>query len=290
MIEKTLHLSHPGRFCAGLGDVITWAWLANGPIPLKFWAEGKNREMLELLGCRLADSPEGSIDPHDAYMRELGERCRRPRAEIWAEHIGIPCEPKRPKANIPARDFIRRRVALCPHTHFHVRQWPPAYWLDLNWELRAINCDVIWIMEHDDHHYSQRGPSMAYFGYSLRDVAAMLNSCAIVIGNDSMPAHLAGTLGRPTISLMGPTHYNVFAHISDVHPMHSEISKCAGCHFGHPFRAACDIMCQALMTLIPQDVAKTVSFLLDKLNDSRRIPSSVSAQESSADGNQRRGA
>jgi len=31
--------------------------------------------MLEFLGCRMADSPEGSIDPHDAYGKELGERC-----------------------------------------------------------------------------------------------------------------------------------------------------------------------------------------------------------------------
>jgi ADP-heptose:LPS heptosyltransferase len=285
---KTLHLSHPGRYCAGLGDCITWAWLANGPVPLQFWAEGKNREMLDLLGCRMTDSPQDALDPHDAYNRELHERCQRPRAEIWAEYLGIPCEPKRPTLRLPDHEFMRRRVALCPHTHFHVREYPPAYWMDLNWSLRARNVDVVWIMEHDDKQYVNRGPSMAYFGFPLRDVAAMLGSCAVVVANDSMPAHLAGTLGRPTIALMGPTHWNVFAHISNVHPMHSEISKCAGCHFGKPFRAACDMMCQAMMTLLPQDVVTTVSFILETLDDPRRISPGVSTNETAGAGNQRR--
>lgn len=287
---KILHLSNPGRYCAGLGDVVTWAWLANGSVPLSFYAVGRNREMLELLGCRIVDSPEGSIDPHDAYNKELAERCARPRVVIWAEHIGIPCEPKRPEVGIDRLGFMARRVVLCPHTHFKTREWPAAYWMDLNWQLRERNCDVVWMLEHDDRQYVNRGPSVAYFGNSMRDCAKLLNSAAIVIGNDSMPAHLGGTIGRPTLAMMGPTHRNVFAHVSDVLPMHSEAVDCVGCHFGRPFRVACDMMCAGLATLLPGDVAKTVSFILDKINDSRRVSASLSADEATRNGHQRRGA
>ena len=291
-MEKTIHLSHPGRYCAGLGDAVTWAWLANGSVPLSFWAEGRNREMLEFLGCRMADSPEGSIDPHDAYGKELGERCGRPRAVIWSEFLGIPCEPKRPEFKLNQVGYLPRRVLLCPNTHFKPREWPPAYWMDLNWKLRDANVDVVWLMEHqnDLNQYSQRGPSMAYYGLSMRDCAALMSSAAVVVANDSMPAHLAGTVGRPTLAMMGPTHRNVFWHMPDVMPMHSEIVDCAGCHFGQPFRASCDMMCGALATLLPGDVAKTVLFILEKLNVARRVSASVSADEAAKSRDQRRGA
>lgn len=248
--------------------------------------------MLEFLGCRLVNSPEGAIDPHDAYNKELGERGARPRAQIWCEYLGIPCEPKRPDIKLN-RDvgFLPRRVLLCPNTHFKTREWLPAYWMDLNWKLRDKNIDVIWLLEHqnDLQQYTNRGPSMAYYGLSMRDCAALMSSAAVVVANDSMPAHLAGTVGRPTLAMMGPTNRNVFAHLSDVMPMHSEAVDCVGCHFGKPFRVACDMMCTGLATLLPGDVEKTVSFIVDKLNDARRISSSLSAEESARDGDQRRG-
>lgn len=279
-----LHLSHPGRYCAGLGDCITWAWLANGLVPLSFYAEGRNRELLKVLGCRLVDSPDGSIDPHDCYNRELSERCARPRAVIWAEQLGIPCEPKRPVLTIDRRGFLPRRVILCPHTHFKAREWPPAYWMDLNWELRARNMEVIWLMEHDDLQYSDRGPSLRYYGIPMQHVASLIGSAAVIVANDSMPAHMGGTLGRPTLAMMGPTSRNVFAHLPSVLPIHSNATACAGCHYGQPFRAACDMMCQALATLIPSDVAKTVSLIVDQIDATRRIPSIVSTDEAPTNG------
>lgn len=284
---KIIHLSHPGRYCAGLGDCITWAWVANGPIPLSFYAQGRNRELLELLGCRLVDSPEGAIDPHEAYNVELRERCSRPRVEIWCEYIGIPCEPKRPEWKMERRGFMGRRVILCPHTHFKTREYPPAYWLDLNWELRNRNIDVLWMMEHDDKQYVNRGPSCAYWGFSMKDVAGLISSAAVIVGNDSMPAHMGGTLGRPTIALMGPTSPNVFHHMVDVMPMQSQIATCVGCHFGPPsFRAACDMSCQALMTLLPVDVAETVAFCVEKIDHaSRRVFGSLPSEEPATPGN-----
>jgi len=263
-----LNVANPGRYCQGLGDMVAWSWLANGPVPLSFYADGRNREMLEFLGCRIETDPTGAIIPSDAYNKELSERCARPRLEIWAEFLGIPCEPKQPKFNLQSRDYLKRRIIICPQTHWKGREWPPAYWMDLNWELKGRNFEVVWLLESNDPQYSGR-QSMAYWGQSMRDVASCLSSAALVIGNDSMPAHLAGTIGRPTLALLGPSHWNVFAHLSNVHPMHTEIVECRGCHFGTPYRKACDMMCQALAHLSPQDVARTAEFLVEKMQHGR---------------------
>lgn len=286
-----INLGIPGSFCAGLGDCVLWAWIANGPEPLEFWAVGKNREMLELLGCRLLDSPDGAINPNDAYNVEKAEGCRRPRVEIWAEWLGIPCEPKRPVLKMEERSFMRRRVALCPHTHFRSRAWHNAYWQDVNWSLRGLNIEPIWIWEtKDDELLSNGGPTMAYWGFGLKQVAEMLASCAVVVGVDSMPAHLAGTIGRPTIAIMGPTQPAVFSHIQNVLPMQAEGLDCTGCHFQRPFRAACDLACQSMLRVYPQDVSRTVSHIVETLsNGPRTTSSSVSSENEAAAGVERGG-
>jgi ADP-heptose:LPS heptosyltransferase len=91
-----------------------------------------------------------------------------------------------------------------------------------------------------------------------------MSSVELVVGNDSGPAHLAGTLGTPTLALMGPTRAAcVFGHIPEVTPLAVSLEPaCAGCHFGRPFRAACDQGCQALYALTPAAVLKEVHKLV----------------------------
>ena len=50
----------------------------------------------------------------------------------------------------------------------------------------------------------------------LLDLAGLLESAAIFIGNDSGPGHLAAALGTPTLSLFGPTDPRVWR------PLHSQ--------------------------------------------------------------------
>ena len=48
---------------------------------------------------------------------------------------------------------------------------------------------------------------------SLGTLAALLRRCAVYVGNDSGPSHLAGLLDLPTIALFGPTDPAVWAPI-----------------------------------------------------------------------------
>lgn len=253
-----VNLSIQGQYCAGLGDAVMWAWIGQANSDVSFAAGGGVREMLDLFGQKTSSDCHVAINPSGAYDRELQDLGRLPRVHYICRHLGIPVETARPRFS-PEVDINPRRIALCPHTNFKARQWPSSYWLDLNWKLRDAGYQPIWQMSHDDPAFHGRGPSMSWWGGSLVDVARRLASCAVVVGNDSMPAHLAGTLGRPTLALMGPTKPTVFSHIPDVKCLTSKDISCTGCHFGGPFRAACDFMCESLARLSPSTVVEEIT-------------------------------
>lgn len=281
-----INLTIPGNYCAGLGDCITWAWIAEAG-GLEFVAGGRGAEMLNLMGCKVGEDPADSVNPHSCHLREMAERGARPRVEIWCDNLGIPCEPRRPKIGIEFGGVFRRRVALCPHVHWRAREWPKAYWLDLCFELMKKNVQPVWIMEHKDLELLDRcnGRVSHWFGQPMAEVAKLLQSCAVVVGNDSMPVHLGGTIGRPTLALLGPTKPTIFAHMPSVKGISTDLVDCVGCHFGRPSNKACDLMCQALAMLSPQKVADIVSIVVEEVGHAaRRVSSSVSADEKAAVG------
>jgi hypothetical protein len=251
-----IDLATPGLFCAGLGDCVTWAWIAAGSTrPLQFFARGSNAEMLRLFGCDVTEDNTDAIDPSFGYRAETNTGCKIPRVEIWKKVLQIGGTVTRPSCTRnPIRNPNPRRIMLAPHCNFVSRTWPAAYWLDLNWSLLHAGYEVVWLMAHNDQTYVNRGPSMAFWGNGFSTVIDLMMTCELVVGNDSMPAHLAGTLGLPVLALMGPTSPNVFAHIPNVVAMQSDAVKCVGCHFGAPYRAGCGLGCQSLFTLLPQNI------------------------------------
>jgi hypothetical protein len=63
---------------------------------------------------------------------------------------------------------------------------------------------------------------------------------------------------------MGPTRPTVFAHAPAVECLASAAIDCTGCHFGPPFRAACDQGCQSLFRLYPDAVLRRVLEILGR--------------------------
>ena len=270
-------------YFGGLGDSILLAWLSEGAKgteqPIELWASGPRRFMLECLGQRdcIANSPDNCIVPSECYSRELADNGNRPRWEYVCEFLGIKTTPKQPTHQIPdeylswAKDQKQGLgsplVLLFPQTHWQPRAWPSNYWCDLSWQLKNNGMNPVTMLDHDDPRYSNA--VRRYWGYNLGQVAALMLQADVIIGNDSAPAHLAGTLGCKTIALMGPTKPTVFSHIMDVnkdfHVMASNKLSCTGCHFaGGPdkFRAACDIGCMSLYSLLVPEVIDRVKELL----------------------------
>lgn len=266
-----------GEHGTGLGDMVSLAWLAEGargqPDPISFYATQGNYTVLKLLGQDVCDQPSGNeVAVTPAYRRELDDGGAKLRLDYVREVLGIQSPHKRPVVRLSPdaiawaeerqRQFASDLVLLFPQALWEGRTWPPAYWVELAWMLKARNVSALVMLANKD----QRFVNTPHFlwGFDLEKVAALIAVSKLVVANDSGPAHLAGTIGVPTIVSAGPTRGScVYGHISNVFVLSSdEPPFCAGCHFKAPYRAACDLACQALYALKPHVVlGKVVSQL-----------------------------
>ena len=119
------------------------------------------------------------------------------------------------------------------------------------------------VMEQRDYAFFM--PFHCLVGKSWNYIAAAIQSARLVIGNDSGPAHLSGTIGTPTIAIQGPTTERIFRHIPEVVSYRKKALGCAGCHFlpEKEFRASCDSGCHELYRTFPEEVA---TYALSMLN------------------------
>lgn len=269
MTAKAIKLDlEGGKGYAGLGDIVMLAWLAEGcrrAGQAITFHRTRNPELMDLFGLT-ADPEPGGIQLDAAYQAELADRCHRPRLDYIRDLLNISTTPARPTVHISAedREWAAARshelgeplVILFPQTAWVPREWPPSYWVDLAWKLKAAGASVLVMLSHEDKRFTNT-PSY-WWGTTFGRVAAILERAAVVVGNDSFPAHLAGALGVPTVALMGPTKPTVFAHATAVECLASNRIECTGCHFAAPFRAACDQGCLSLFRLYPEDVFRHV--------------------------------
>lgn len=263
----------------GLGDIVLLSWVAEAARetrdPITFYATRTGHyDLLELLGQQVSDDPlHPSSVVSDIYAKEIAEHGARPRVDYVREHLAVTTTYKRPRVRFSADDLgwaqqTRQQVGgdplvLCfPQTDYVGRDWPSCYWVDLTWRLKSQNVSVAVFLRDEDQRYMN--VPLYFVGCSLRKVAALMSVAAVVVGSDSGPVHLAATIGAPTIALLGPSRAKcVFGHIPEVIALASdEPPGCAGCHYGHPYRAACDIACQSLYSLWPHVVLERVSSLL----------------------------
>jgi ADP-heptose:LPS heptosyltransferase/GT2 family glycosyltransferase len=114
-------------------------------------------------------------------------------------------------ARPPAAPCARRRVCIHPGAGNAIRLWPAPYYADLITRLgEECACDVIVIGGADETsigaeilgRLSDATWVTSYIGSTkAQDLAGIISACALFIGNNSGPHHLAARLGVPTISI-----------------------------------------------------------------------------------------
>jgi ADP-heptose:LPS heptosyltransferase len=137
------------------------------------------------------------------------------------------------------------------------RVWPKLYWIELVKMIKNAGLHVKVVFEHPDRSFS----FVHYISEeTLPYVSAAIQKSRLVIGNDSGPAHLAGTLGVPTLAIQGPTTERIFAYLPEVTSLRKVSVGCAGCHclpskdpakLG--WRESCEFGCAELYRTFPEE-------------------------------------
>ena len=255
-------------FFRGLGDVVIFAWVAEGlrqtGNDLSFYAQsGWRADVLRMFGQNVTCDIERAFTISAPFADAMEEGIELDYMEWIAEQICTGCTPSRPRADfIPMERHFGRQLAhdvlLFPQTTDLARQWPVAYWIDLANLLRMEGLKVALVLNEFDGRY-QCSPVQVIHGQSIERIAAAMQASKLVIGNDSGPAHLAGTLGTPTVAIQGSTTERIFSYLPEVATLRDLDLPCSGCHGAiTKWRPACGNGCQALFRLFPDDVAASV--------------------------------
>lgn len=273
----------------GLGDLMTALWLAEGMRvsnrSVFFYVPLAERERHEILGCfsfGLTSDPSGAI----AFGQESAARRHElevvgdsdSRATAWASTLPGNPTPKKPMLTLRDEDRTnglaiieqfggqfpgRPTVMLFPTAAWAPRMWPLAYWMDLAWMLHAAKVNVAGFFTQKDRHDYPTLTALPrhYYGIGWPVLMAAMQGASLVVGNDSGPVHVAGTVGAEALAVCGP-QLRCFEHYPTVEVLsiRREEMGCVGCGFRgeRGYRAACDFQCRAMMELGPEKVFERI--------------------------------
>ncbi len=199
------------------------AWFAGIPRRIGYEAEGRGW----LLTTRLPRGPRHRHQIHDyldlvaASESALGERSGEaaPPSLQPSLHVG---EEARSQAEALLRTNGVERgssplIALnVGATNSRAKCWPAAQYAALGeWLAATYGATIVLIGGPGERSVaasvaSQMRPTARVVNLagetSLPALLGVLEACALVVSNDTGPAHIAAALGRPTVTLFGPTN------------------------------------------------------------------------------------
>src|SRR5215475_12853083 len=222
----------------GLGDLVVFAWLGQGMRhagqEVEFWTETDwRRDFMRMWGMKVTNDPTGKIVTHEGYETAVKLNTHHNYLEWIAEKVGITVPPAKPFLNIPPFDREQGRLAagdvlIFPESVPIVRRWPANYFVELAFYLKRAGYKVRIVTQERDHRFMY---FPVIYGKSLQFVSAAIQMSRLVIGNDSGPAHLAGTIGTPTIAIQGSTQERIYGYLNGaVTSFRKKLLPCAGCH------------------------------------------------------------
>ncbi len=157
-------------------------------------------------------------------------------------------------------------IAFHPGANFESQRWPVAYFAELTFLLQN-DCavDVIILGGPGDEPIvremvSKVGNSVpTWFGSDLREFAALLSCCNILVCNNSGPLHMATALNIATVSIMGPTTKHLWIPRGDIHKvLRVDDLPCIGCNRGRCKMEGHDCMRLITPAMVCESVMKAV--------------------------------
>ena len=119
---------------------------------------------------------------------------------------------------IHPNDFL---VCLHPGGSTFDKQWPSENYASLaDWLASEHNAKILILRGPNEAHLTRHiqkimtHPPIAYAPASIRNLAALMEHCNLVVCNDSGPMHIAAALNVPMVAIFGPTDYVAWEPLS----------------------------------------------------------------------------
>lgn len=249
----------------GIGDTVMAAWIAEGAKSAQgddphvvLCAKNDRKQMLEMFGQQIHHpvAPAANNGIGGFYLNGQMGQGSPPFILARARKIGLKSTPTRPNVSITpdlkawARQPSQQsQVLLFPQSSQVSRTWPVHKWLDLHDKLAMIGMQV---------RVAEQFPTILKQvplytdALTLPQMVAMIEAADLVIGNDSGPMHIAGTLNKAAIAIHGMTSDVTFAHCPSIRTVQAErrLVPCAGCWLGWGYQAeVCERSCKALESI-----------------------------------------
>jgi ADP-heptose:LPS heptosyltransferase len=105
-----------------------------------------------------------------------------------------------------------RLVACLPTGSWPAKTWAPERFAEAMDRLAESGATIVWLwgpgerVSVEASRSLMRRPSLLAPATDWQELGALLERCALFVGNDSGPKHVAAALGVPTVTIYGPTH------------------------------------------------------------------------------------
>ncbi|MDB5327084.1 MAG: lipopolysaccharide heptosyltransferase, partial [Phycisphaerales bacterium] len=100
-----------------------------------------------------------------------------------------------------------RYAVLIPGTNWPTKRWPVEYFAGLVEPLqRELGLRSVMAGSPAEAIFSLPGSLNVAGKTNLKQLVALLEGASLVVANDSGPMHIAAALGRPLVTLFGPTN------------------------------------------------------------------------------------
>ena len=195
--------------------------------PARLYALVHDRCVLNALGAagqraqarlaRLEPARVLSIDPRPDVNSQLHI------TEQWAEQlrsqsVALDADPDRPRFQTPAsmrNVCVQRPIVIHPGSGGRDKCWPLDNFITVANELRAAGRKVVFLLgEAELERWSRIDELRRAFSLitmpNADTLTRLLAECALLLGNDSGPSHLAALVAAPTLTLFGPTSPDVW--------------------------------------------------------------------------------
>ena len=226
----------------------SWAYTATTPRPKRGHEVARNHELVKLLH---ADAPTP-----ERFALRVESEARRQAEAAWS------------RAGVGEGEVL---VGVLPGSQWGTKRWPAEHFaalIDRLSEWPRTHCALFGAPHERDIAAAvaaaRRAPAIDFVGKTpLRALPAYMERCDVVVSNDTGPMHIAAALGKPIVTLYGPTTPALGFSPYGVAWEEASVASlgCRPCHAHGPERCPLSHW-RCMRELRPEQVAQAVARLL----------------------------